>query len=167
MYRCFRPVFVALILCVAVPAFAQVDVELGFEPSEAAPGDEVAFFASLANHGDAAVDADLALTVTFGTFEFGPIAGQVSLAAGEELSSELSFVVPPLPATGTLTITVVATAGDFTDTATASLTLVQASASGSIVDGLQEIGQAIGDSFAQQGVVDNDTTSFGRLKSRW
>ena len=119
-----RLLALALSLLVASAAFAQVDVELAFDPAEAYPGDTVSFFAAITNLGDEAADMDLGMTFAWEEWEFGPFPGVLPLAAGEELSTEFDFMIPPFPFGGTLTITIVATAGEYSDTAIASLTIL-------------------------------------------
>lgn len=150
----------------ASTAFAQIDVEMAFDPTEAAAGDEVSFFVSVANLGDEAVLADLELTLSFGDFTVGPILGKLPLAAGEELSQELMLVVPALPTGGDLTIELTATAGEFSDTATATLTIL-GEGSGSTAQGIQGLGDAIQQSLIAGGTVGAESSSFGELKVRY
>ena len=144
-------------------AWAACDVELAFTPDTVAAGDEVTMFASIANLGDQDTMADLVISVTFMDYEVGPLEGQMPLAAGEELSNEATFVVPPLPYGGTLTITVTATCDGVSDTATATLT-VEADASATGYDGLDEVGRDILAGFDSAPVPD-DAASFGELKA--
>ena len=120
-------------------ASAMCDVELAFSPDTAAPGDEVLFFASIANLGDEDAVATIDLTLTFMDYEFGPFTCDLPLAAGEELSRELAFIVPMVPMGGTFSITVTATCNGESDTATASLTIVTEEGNAG-TDGLEELG---------------------------
>lgn len=111
-------------------ASAQVDVNLAFNPSTAAPGQQVTLFASIANLSSESVNSNFTVTMSFGDFSLPPLPFMLPLAAGFEKSTEVPFVIPPLPNGGTLTITVTAEAGGSTDTATASLTIASGLATG-------------------------------------
>jgi len=113
----------ALVLS-AGSALAQVDVEMAFSPDTAHPGDTVTLFASVANLGSEPALAQFSVTIALGELTFGPVQHPLPLAAGEEHSAEIPFVVPPVPFGGTLTITVTAESGIHSDTAIASLTIV-------------------------------------------
>jgi len=143
-------------------ATAQVDVELAFDPTEAAPGDEVAFFASIANLGDEAADADVEIMVTYGEYEFGPLSGTLPLAAGEEISKEIVFLVPFVPEGGDLVITATATIGEYSDTATAILTIVL-DGEGYWDGGMDALPQTILDEIT--GDEDFTAMSFSRIKA--
>ncbi|MFQ5599950.1 MAG: hypothetical protein ACE5G2_05285 [Candidatus Krumholzibacteriia bacterium] len=121
-------------------AMAQIDAELAFSPAVASPGDPVALFASVANLGDEPVVADVEVTITVGVWTFGPIPGVLPLAAGEERSVELAFIVPPVPMGGELTLTLTASAGEFSDTASATLAIVT-TADASDEEGLRNLGK--------------------------
>jgi hypothetical protein len=95
-----------------VQAAAMLQLDIGFDPSEACPGDEVHFFFSLENVGDEAETVELSVTLTFQDEEFGPFTGEFELAAGEGISKELAFTIPPMAPAGTLTVTVQATDSD-------------------------------------------------------
>lgn len=144
-------------------ASAMCDVELAFSPDVAGPGDEVAFFASIANLGDEDAVATIDMTLTFMEYEFGPFSCDLPLAAGEELSRELAFIVPPLPMEGTFTITVTATCNGESDTATASLTIEPAEGDANF-DGLAGIGPELIAGISGAPVAD-EATSFGDLKA--
>lgn len=130
-------------LAAAVPSLAQVDVELAFSPDTAGPGTAVTLLASIANLGAEPVEADLAVTISVGPFTIGPIRGRMALAAGQELSREVRFVVPRLPLGGTITLTVTATAGGSSDTATASLTIVPGAAAAADETALRSLGRDV------------------------
>ncbi len=148
----------------ATSALAQIDVNMAFDPTEASAGDQVSFFVSVANLGDAAVVADLEITVSFGTFTFGPIGGMLPLAAGQELSHEIVLFVPPLPTGGDLTISLTATADGFSDSATATLTVLPGT-SGSAEAGIAGIATAIQRAFSTS--TPTDAPSVGELKARY
>lgn len=133
MYALLQKGSAAMLLTLAVTASvaaAQVDVELAFSPPVVKAGEEVTFFSSISYLGSEATEADVELTFAFGTFEFGPIQGQVPLAAGLERSREFHFVAPPLPMAYTLSITLSVTAGGSTDSTTATLTIEAAEGAG-------------------------------------
>ncbi len=165
MNRVLKLTLLSLCACAigASAAMAQVDVNLAFDPTTAQPGDQVSFFASVANLGSEQVLADLALTVQVGAFKLGPIGGKLPLAAGQELSREISFVVPPLPMGGDLTITVTATAGESTDTASATLTVVAGQTAGG---NAATIGPDILKAFGV-GTADSEPATIGQLKQEY
>jgi len=152
-----------LVLGLATVAAAQIDVNMAFDPAVAAPGDQVAFFASVANLGDEDVTAAIDVTVSFADYTFGPVSGDLPLAAGQDLSDEFAFVVPPLPYGGTLTITVTATAGDFSDSATAALTVNVPQGGSGDPSNIDAVGQQL--ITALQGALPRDELSFGALKA--
>jgi hypothetical protein len=156
-------VLALLVALGATAAQAQIDVELAFDPDVAAPGDMVTLFASIANLGDEAVVADLEVTVEAGDVVVGPLFGQVPLAAGEELSAELVFIVPPVPEGGTLTITVTATAGEYTDTAVATLTVVVGGGQAASARDLRYIGEGLVNQLGESAPTDQGIT-LGGLK---
>jgi len=134
-------------------ALAQIDVELAFDPTEVYPGDTVTLFASIAWMGDEPVVAELSMTALFDEYEIGPFSAPLPLAAGEELSHEFSFWVPPIPIQGDLTLILEAVAGDYSDSATAVLTILS--------DG---DGYASGDEFADlPGLILDEITGEGEL----
>ncbi|MEN8008222.1 MAG: hypothetical protein ABFS42_14470 [Candidatus Krumholzibacteriota bacterium] len=150
-------------LGLAGSAMAACDVELGFSPDVAAPGDMVTMFVSIANLGDTDEIADIEIMITFMGYEVGPLMGQLPLAAGEELSQECTFMVPPLPMGGTLSISVTATCGGMSDTATASLTIEVPEGSAGF-DGLDGVGAQLLSDIASSPVgVENAT--FGDVKA--
>ena len=155
--------FLAIVIFTAGSALAAVDVELAFAPDTVAPGDEVQMFSSIANMGDAETVADLEVTISFMGYEVGPLAGELPLAAGEELSQEFAFMVPPLPMDGTMMITISATADGVTNTATATLTIV-ADAGTVGFGGLDDLGDDLVKSLSSAPVGVQDA-SFGELKA--
>ncbi len=144
-------------------ALAAVDVELAFSPDTVMAGDQVSMFSSVANMGDTETVASIEVSITFMDYEVGPLAGDLPLAAGEELSQEMAFIVPPLPVGGTLVITVSATADGVTDTATAMLTVV-ADAGASGFSGLDDLGDTLINQLASEPAADT-SASFGALKA--
>ncbi|MCK4414713.1 MAG: hypothetical protein KAY32_14360 [Candidatus Eisenbacteria sp.] len=104
----------ALALCglllVPAQASALLELEMGFEPTEACPGDAVQFFFSLENVGDQDEEVTFSVTLTFADMVFGPFEGTFHLAAGEEIAREVRFVVPMGTPPGTLVLE--ATAAD-------------------------------------------------------
>ena len=106
-------------------AAAMLQLDIGFDPSQACPGDEVQFFFYLENVGDEAETVELSVTLTFQDEEFGPFTGEFELPAGEEVSKELAFTIPPMAPAGTLTVTVTATDSDGTVEDSASLEVLE------------------------------------------
>lgn len=164
--------FMPLLLSAALLVFtgslawagACVDVELAFEPTTVSPFDEVQVFASLENTGDEAGTVELAVTVTFMGQEYGPYLAETVLAAGEEISAEVPFTVPPALAGGTLTIHVEATAGACTDTAVASLEVLGDGLPGSAAE---PIGALAGDLLDGFGAGEDTEITWGAVKSRY
>lgn len=122
----------SLLLVGASAALAQVDVNLAFDPSAAAPNQQVTLSASIANLAAEAVTADFTVTVLYANLTTGAQHFIVPLPAGYTRSAVVPFVVPALPvipqipATGTLDVTITATVGQQSDTAHATLTLLPA-----------------------------------------
>ncbi|MBD3335240.1 MAG: hypothetical protein GF355_06960 [Candidatus Eisenbacteria bacterium] len=110
-------------LLVPGSAMAMLELDLGFDPTEVCPGDDVQFFFSLENIGDEAEMVEMTVMVTFDDFEIGPITGTFELAAGEEVTKEIGLMVPPPTPPGTLTIYASATDSDGTVEDTAELTI--------------------------------------------
>jgi hypothetical protein len=163
----------ALVLAMsATMATAQVDVELAFNPNVAGPGDEVTFFSSIAHMGSEAAVADVELTISFGEFSFGPIAGQMPMAAGMEKSSEFAFIVPPLPMDVTLTIMLTVTVGEHTDTTTATLTIeagdfpMPFAAKDDTEEALRNLGRDLAGSIIGETTAVQEE-SFGAVKNRY
>jgi len=140
-------------------ALACLDVELAFDPAEAAVGEPVTFFASIANLGDVPVDAELELSILWNDFELGPIPGMLPLAAGEELSAELGFIAF-FP--GSLTLTLTATAGTCSDTATA--TLVVTGNGGATAGDVRRLGEALLEELGAIAPVSVEDSSWGSVK---
>jgi uncharacterized membrane protein len=156
------PVLSLLLLFSATTALAQIDVEVAFSPTEVSIGDEVTFFAAVINLGDTEVLAQIDLTIESGGLFVGPLTGFLPLAAGQELSTEFTFTVPPLTPNGNLTITVTATAGEYSDTATATLTVVAEGETEADDQDLLDIGTAILSGF--QDVLPVEEMTLGRVK---
>ena len=153
----------ALLALSASAAVADLALEMAFAPDVASPGDEVAFFASIANLGDEAVVAELEFMAYFNDIEFGPITGNLPLAAGEELSKEIAFIVPQVPEEGDLLIIVTADDGmGGIVTAEAALSIVFDEFSSPEDGGLENIPVVLLD-----GVIGDEmefTTSFSNVK---
>jgi len=130
----------------ATTALAQVDVELAFTPDEAAPGQQVTLFASIANLSSEPVHANFTVAIAFGMLSIPPMPFTLPLAAGLERSAEIPFVVPPLPMGGKLVVTVTATAAGATDTATATLNIVAGALTSADSAPLRAFGTTIGKS---------------------
>jgi hypothetical protein len=162
MRKLMIPALSLLILISASAALAQIDVELAFTPSVAAIGDQVTFFAAIANLGDTEVLAQIDLTISSGGLVVGPLTGLLPLAAGQELSTEFSFTVPPLAPEGDLTITVTATADGYSDTATATLTVTGTGGTEADAGELADIGASILTGF--QDVLPVQETTLGTVK---
>jgi hypothetical protein len=101
----------ALVL-MPMKASALLELDLGFDPTEACPGDEVHFFFSLENVGDESEMVNFAITITWNDEVFGPFEGDFEMPAGEEFAREFMFLVPSMIPPGTLTLTVTATDSD-------------------------------------------------------
>ncbi len=116
----------ALIALVCIPAVASAvpAVQLGFDPSEVCPGNQVQFFFSLENQGDAASDVNLSVTFNINGYEFGPLTGVVHMAAGQVISQEIPLYVPQFVPPGTLTVTVTASDASGQSTASGTLTVL-------------------------------------------
>lgn len=114
----------AIGLLLPLPAMAALELDLGFEPAEVCPGEWVQFFFALANVGDEAEMVDLAIMLSFGGQEFGPFGGTLALAAGEEITRELRFRIPPPAPAGTLTVSATATDSDGTVEDSATLEIL-------------------------------------------
>jgi hypothetical protein len=114
----------------ASAALAQVDVNLAFDPSVAVPGQQVTLRASLANLAPTAVTADFTVTVSYANLNTGAQHFTVQVPDGYTRSAEVPFVVPALPvipqipSTGVLDVTITATVGQQSDIAHATLTLL-------------------------------------------
>ena len=112
-------------LCLgAGAAFALPDVGIGFDPSQASPGDQVHFFFSLDNIGTETRQITVQTTLQFGDFTLGPFTRRVTLGAGQGHAIEFDFVIPQHAPAGTLTITSTASDVDGSDTAQASLEII-------------------------------------------
>jgi len=150
----------------ASSASAQIDVELVFAPEVAYPGDTVTMFAGISNMGDMDVVADIELMINVNDMDFGPFRGDLDLAAGEELSCEFAFYVPPLPMDVTMTITVTAVAGDDSDTATATLTIIGQEGDDSAPGVIDDLGQDMVDAITGATAPSNGKT-LGKLKNQY
>jgi hypothetical protein len=122
--RTFLLTSLALVLGAGV-TFACPEVQVAFDPAQAAPGDQVHFYFLLANNGTEAITATIETTIRFDDFTIGPISHPMELGAGFERTIEFDFTVPPPAAGGTLTIEVAASAeGCPTSTSTATLEIL-------------------------------------------
>ena len=157
----------AIVAIAATAAMAQIDVDISFDPTSASAGDEVHLNVSVANQGADPVLADIDLTVTLGDFTVGPLLGKLPLAAGEQLTRDVSMVIPPAPVSGDLTLDLAASVGEFQDSSSATLTLMSSS-EGSTDQGLTALAQQL---FAGMGISTSSTpteqTSFGGLKQSY
>jgi hypothetical protein len=153
----------AVVVCMSGAALAAVDVEMAFAPDTVAPGDEVQMFSSIANMGDAETVAALEISISFMGYEVGPLMGEMPLAAGEELSQEFAFIAPPLPMSGTMEITISATADGVTNTSTATLNIVVEEGVTSF-DGLDSLGDDLISKMSGTALPD-DSATFGGLKA--
>lgn len=152
-----------LVAFAATAAVAQIDVELAFDPDVAHPGDTVMLFTSIANLGDEDVVADIEVSIEVMGEIFGPFGGSLPLAAGEELSREFAFIIPPLEESGDLTITVTATAGEWSDTASATLTVVVDGGMTANPDDIADIGTDLVKHLGGSAATDTQL-SLGELK---
>jgi hypothetical protein len=120
----------ALLGAGASATLAQVDVNLAFDPSIAAPGQQVTLSASLANLAPTAVTVDFTVAVSYANLNTGAQHFTVPVPAGYTRSAQIPFVVPALPvipqipSTGVLDVSITATVGQQSDTAHATLTLL-------------------------------------------
>ncbi|MBD3237393.1 MAG: hypothetical protein GF330_11855 [Candidatus Eisenbacteria bacterium] len=112
-------------LLVPTQASAMLEVDIGFEPDEVCPGDEVRFFFALENVGEQEEMVELCMTLSWEGNEFGPICAEFPLAAGEGFMEEFEMMVPPPVPPGTLTVLVTATDSDGTVEDTAELTILE------------------------------------------
>ncbi len=127
-------------LCLgATVALALPDVEIGFDPSQASPGDQVHFFFSIENIGTEARLITLQTTLQFNDHTLGPFTRRIFLGAGQDHSIEFDFVIPQQAPAGTLTITTVASDEDGSDTATASLEIIAPRGTPSAEKGMLDI----------------------------
>ena len=149
----------------ASAAFAQTDVELGFSVPSASPGQMVTLFASMANLASDPAVTNFTVTVALGDLSTGPISYSMPIPAGFEKSTEIPFMVPPVPFGGTVNITVAATSGGSTDTATASLTIVTNAATAPTQAMLQGIGSSVGSALSNNsGTTATAQTSLSSVK---
>jgi hypothetical protein len=105
-------------------ASALLELDIGFDPTEACPGDQVHFFFSLENVGGQSEIVEVSVEIHFDDAVFGPFGGDFEMPAGEEISHELVFMIPPPAPPGTLTIYVTATDSDGMVMDDASLTIL-------------------------------------------
>lgn len=155
-----------LLALTAGAAFAQVDVDLAFNPDTASPGDPVTLFASIANLSSEPTITDFTVAMTFGELSIGPLPFRMPLPAGLERSVEIPFVVPPLPMGGTLTVTVTATANGATDTATTSLTIVSSDATVADAAALRQLGTSVGAALlGNTGTVATQNSTVSEVKN--
>ena len=106
-------------------ASAALELDIGFDPAEVCPGETAQFFFSLENVGDTEELVEISVMLTFEDEEFGPFTGELPLAAGELISKELAFPVPPPAPPGTLTVSVTATDSDGEVSDEASITVLE------------------------------------------
>ena len=125
------------LLCLPSTASALLELDMGFEPAEVCPGENVQFFFMLENVGGDDEMVEFAVTLTFHEFTIGPIMGQFRLAAGEQVSHEFDFMVPPPTPPGLLTITATATDSGGTVEATAELEILECERAGRGLNGQQ------------------------------
>ena len=154
----------SLVALGAETAAAQIDVNLAFTPDAASSGQSVTFFSSVANLGAEPVAANLELTIGIGSFTIGPIRATMALGAGQERSVERAFTIPALPLSGTLTLTLRGTAGQFSDTATASLTINGSATSAPAEDQLRAFGNDVLDAMGATPLAAEPKT-MGAIKS--
>jgi hypothetical protein len=112
---------------VPATALAALDLDIAFDPEEACPGDEVYFFFALENVGGEEEMVELAVSFEIDGQVFGPFTVEFPLAAGEEISHEGYFFIPPPVPPVSLVVTAEATDSDGTVTDTASLTILDCS----------------------------------------
>ena len=140
----------------ASAALAQVDVNLAFDPNTAAPGQQVTLTASITNLASEDVTTHFTVSVSYAQFSTGVQRFSVQLPAGYTRSAVVPFVVPALPvipqipATGTLEVTITAQVGQQSDTAHATLTLLPGPPPTALPDltSLARLGTALGTAFS-------------------
>lgn len=156
---------IALILSTGL-ALACPEVQVAFDPTQAAPGDQVHFFSRLANNGTEPLTAAIEMSVTFNDRTFGPFTRTVELGAGFDHTVEFDFMIPSFAQPGTLTISVVASAeGCPASTATASLEIVAPLVGG------QNPGDALGQALLKNGFTSPDQpgiqqSTWGEIKNQ-
>lgn len=163
--RTFALTAIALILSTGL-AVACPEVRAAFDPAVAAPGEEVHFFARIANSGAEPVLATIEMTITFNDRTVGPFSRQVRLGAGFVRTIELDFLIPRSAQPGTLTIEMSASArGCPTSTAIASVEIVAP------LVGSENPGDAFGEALIRDGFTSPDRpgieqSTWGEIKAQ-
>ena len=106
-------------------AFALLELDIGFDPTEVCPGERVMFSANLTNVGDEDEHVIVTATAEFEGEEIGTFEGEFELAAGEGISEEIALMIPPASPPGTLVVTITATDSDGTVEDSAELTVLE------------------------------------------
>jgi len=160
-------------LLAASPAAAQIDIDMAFDPAEAAPGDFVTFTGSLVSMYQGNVEAEFELSASFKHYEIGPITTVLPVCGGQDLQLQLPIYIPHWMCGGDLTISLKVTSQGMSDTATAVLTIIDeveaVAAAQEETDptiALTGIGGEIIFSFSCN-EVPISTDSFGALKTNW
>jgi len=94
---------------IRIAAAAQIDVEMAFDPAEAAPGDMVTFSASLTNASEETVVADFEFSMSFDEHAFGPVVMRLAVCGGKDVQIELPLVIPAHMCAGELALSVTVT----------------------------------------------------------
>jgi hypothetical protein len=163
-----------LVGSMATAAAAQADLTCAaaFDPAEAAPGDQVTFFSSVGNEGDEPTVADLSVAITFAPdmgdpIVIGPVEFPFPLAAGEERSTELAFVIPPVPVSGSLTIDIAASepGGSSCESSATLVIAAPREPAGSVADLLTTVADEVDARFGEPS-PEADVT-WAEIKSRY
>ena len=131
----------AALVLMPVKASAVLELDMGFDPAEACPGEQVQFFFLLENVGGEEESVTLSVEFSFDEMTWGPFEGTFDLAAGEAISKELPFNVPPPMPAGMLTITTTATDSAGPVTAVAELEILDCGGPGKAMSPNAMIGQ--------------------------
>ncbi len=126
-----------LALLLPARASALLELDMGFDPAQVCPGDQVQFFFALENVGTTAETVIFTVNVQFGQFTVGPFTAQFPLAAGEQIAREFTFMVPPPAPPGILTMTATAEDSGGIVEAVAELEILDCESGGSARNGRQ------------------------------
>ena len=131
----------AALLLMPVEASALLELDMGFDPAEVCPGEQVQFFFLLENVGGEAETVTMSVEFSFEEMTWGPFEGTFDLAAGEVISKEFQFMVPPPMPAGMLMITATATDSAGSVEAVAELEILDCGGRGKAMSPQSMIGQ--------------------------
>ncbi len=122
-----RMLAIAAVIACLSPAIALAlpVVDVGFDPTEVCPGNQVQFFFSLENQGDVQSDVTLSVSFDINGYQFGPFEGVIPMAAGQVISHEIPFYVPQFVPAGYLTVSVTATDATGSTSDSGTLTVLE------------------------------------------